>query len=131
LISPLHTIEYYNDVLHFMEPDEPRADGLKELQKFARFFTAPGMQHCGGGPGPNVFDTLTALEQWVEKGKPPARIIATKYVNNDPTQPVVRTRPLCPYPRVAVYRGSGSTDAAANFVCKAPRRHEREHQEDD
>ena len=74
---------------------------------------APGMAHCGGGEGPNDFDELTALEQWVEQGKAP----------DDPAShakdgKVDRTRPLCPYPQVASYKGSGSIDEAANFVCK-------------
>ena len=89
----------------------------------------PGMQHCGGGPGPNVFgqtsapegdaehDINRAVERWVEQGVAPAQIIATKYKGAGPSSGVARTRPLCPYPRTAQYKGSGSTDDAANFVC--------------
>jgi feruloyl esterase len=76
----------------------------------------PGMAHCGGGDGTSTFDMLTALEQWVDTGKAPDRIEASR-VRNGQTD---RTRPLCPYPQVASYKGSGSTDDTANFVCKAP-----------
>ena len=74
---------------------------------------APGMGHCGGGPGPNQFDALTALEQWVEKGVAPDKLLATHSTNGK----VDRTRPLCPYPQVARYKGTGSIDEAANFTC--------------
>jgi pimeloyl-ACP methyl ester carboxylesterase len=78
---------------------------------------APGMAHCGGGEGPNTFDMVGALERWVEEGKRPDRIIASHAANGV----VDRTRPLCPYPQVAVYKGSGSFDEASNFDCKASR----------
>ena len=78
-----------------------------------RLFMAPGMGHCGGGEGPNTFDMLAALERWVEQREAPDRIPASHATNGR----VDRTRPLCPFPRVAVYKGSGSTDEAANFVC--------------
>ena len=74
----------------------------------------PGMYHCAGGPGPDVFDTLTPLEQWVEQGIAPARIVAAHL-----TAGVVdRTRPLCPYPKIAIYTGFGSTNDAENFACR-------------
>jgi feruloyl esterase len=79
-----------------------------------RLFLEPGMGHCGGGEGPNVFDKVGAMEQWVEKNQAPERIVATHLTNGK----VDRTRPLCPYPQVAQYKGSGSIDDAANFVCK-------------
>ena len=88
--------------------------GAKETDDFLRLFMAPGMQHCAGGAGPNTFDALSALEQWVEHGTKPAQIIASHSTNGV----VDRTRPLCPYPQVATYKGSGSIDEAANFVCK-------------
>ena len=81
-----------------------------------RLFMAPGMGHCGGGEGPSVFDKMAPLEAWVEEGTAPDQIVASKM--SDGT--VDRTRPLCPYPQVAVYSGSGSTDDAANFVCQMP-----------
>ena len=76
----------------------------------------PGMGHCGGGDGTDTFDMLSAIEQWVERGKAPDRIEASRVREGK----VDRTRPLCPYPQVAGYKGSGSTDDSANFVCKAP-----------
>jgi feruloyl esterase len=89
------------------------------------------MQHCGDGAGPNSFgqvgvsfpadaehDISLALERWVEKGTAPDTIIAAKPVADlDPTKGVLRTRPLCAYPQVARWKGTGSTDDAANFVC--------------
>jgi feruloyl esterase len=74
------------------------------------------MAHCGGGEGPNAFDPLAALEQWVENGHAPAMITASRRTDGK----VDRTRPLCPYPQVAKYRGSGSIDEAANFTCQLP-----------
>jgi feruloyl esterase len=79
-------------------------------------FMVPGMAHCGGGIGPDRNDSMTAMIDWVEKGKAPASIVASRVVNNQ----VVRTRPLCPYPQVARYSGQGSIDDAANFRCIAP-----------
>lgn len=76
----------------------------------------PGMGHCGGGEGPNVFDKVDAMEQWVEHGKAPERIVASHSTAGN----VDRTRPLCPYPQIAQYKGSGSIDDAKNFVCKEP-----------
>ena len=78
----------------------------------------PGMYHCSGGPGPNAFDALSPLVSWVEKGKAPDTIVATKYVNDTP--PAIQlTRPLCVFPKVTRYNGSGSTTSAANFTCVA------------
>jgi feruloyl esterase len=77
---------------------------------------APGMAHCRGGDGPDTFDAVTALEDWVERGKAPDQIIAS----HSTAGKVDRTRPLCPYPQVAKYKGTGSIDEAANFVCRAP-----------
>jgi feruloyl esterase len=65
-------------------------------------------------------DIMGALAQWVEKGVAPDKIIATKFKNDDRSQGVARTRPVCPYPQVAKYNGSGSIDDAANFVCANP-----------
>jgi feruloyl esterase len=77
---------------------------------------APGMAHCAGGEGPDTFDKLGAMEQWVEKGKAPDQMIASHSTNGK----IDRTRPLCPYPQVARYQGAGSQDDAANFTCKPP-----------
>jgi feruloyl esterase len=112
------TIQYYEDVVERLD-DRHKAS-------FIRLFLAPGMHHCSGGPGPNTFDALTALEDWVERGHAPRSLIATKYVNNVPAQGIERTRPLCPYPKVARYVGSGSIDNAASFECRSPsRRHDK------
>jgi feruloyl esterase len=85
------------------------------IQDGYRLFMAPGMGHCSGGEGPNTFDMVAALEQWVEHGKAPDRIVASHSTGGA----VDRTRPLCPYPQVAVYKGTGTVDEAANFDCKA------------
>jgi feruloyl esterase len=81
-----------------------------------RLFMAPGMQHCGNGPGPNQVNWMAALERWRESGTAPDRLDASRVTNNR----VDMTRPLCPYPQVAQYKGVGSTNDAANFVCKNP-----------
>jgi len=77
---------------------------------------APGMGHCGGGEGPNVFDKVGPLDQWVAQGRPPAAIVASHLTAGK----VDRSRPLCPYPQTAKYTGTGSIDDAANFVCAVP-----------
>jgi feruloyl esterase len=84
--------------------------------EFFRLFMMPGMFHCGGGVGPNLADTITPLVDWVERGIPPDRILATLRRDGK----TVRTRPLCPYPQVAKYKGSGNIDDAGNFVCSNP-----------
>jgi feruloyl esterase len=118
LISPQNSIDYYESVLSFFGGANNRSQALGEVQTFYRLFMAPGMTHCGGGPGPspNMVDIQVALEQWVEHGIAPERIIATRSLNGI----VDRTRPLCPYPQIATYTGSGDTNDAASFVCKAP-----------
>jgi feruloyl esterase len=119
--SVLHGLEYYDRVvadqakLHHLKQE----DAARETSDFYRLFLFPGMGHCGGGPGPSVFDTLTPLEKWVESGVAPDKIVATKYVDNNPKQGVEMTRPVCPYPQFARYTGSGSTTSADNFVCAA------------
>lgn len=115
-LAPTSTVGYYQKVISTM--------GRKESEGFSRLYMVPGMQHCAGGPGPNSFlDPInTALERWVENGAAPDKIIATKYkVDGNPASGVARTRPLCPYPQVARYTGSGSTDEAANFACVVPK----------
>jgi Tannase and feruloyl esterase len=114
-VPPMGTVDYYNNMVTKM--------GRKDTESFGRLYMVPGLQHCYGGPGPNTFGaTMTAaLERWVEDGVAPGAIIATKYkTDGDITSGVVRTRPLCPYPQVARYKGTGSTDEAANFACNAP-----------
>jgi feruloyl esterase len=103
------TVSYYDGVVKAM-------GGMEKTRAFARLFVAPGMGHCGGGLGPNRFDAMPALDQWVMKGSAPAKLLAVHRTANK----VDRTRPLCPYPEVARHRGSGSVDEAANFVCVVP-----------
>jgi feruloyl esterase len=104
------------DTIAFYEAVAKTMGGYDKTRDFYRLFVAPGMGHCSGGPGPNTFDALTALEQWVEKGIAPDKLIATHSTGGK----VDRTRPLCPYPQVARYTGKGSIDEAANFTCVAP-----------
>jgi len=106
-IPAASSTQYYQSVLDTM-------GGPGKVMDSYRLFMVPGMNHCGGGPGTTSFDMLAALEQWVEKKQAPQRITASRIVDGK----VERTRPLCPYPQVATYKGSGSTDDAANFVCK-------------
>ena len=108
-ISPRYSIEYYESVVERMGSSERTADVM-------RLFLAPGMAHCGGGTGPNTFNSLPLIERWVEQGMAPDRIIASHLTGGV----VDRTRPLCPYPQVAQYQGTGSTDEAANFACVNP-----------
>jgi feruloyl esterase len=108
-ISPLNSTQYYSRVAE-------RLGDASKLHASYRLFMAPGMGHCGGGEGPNTFDMVGALEQWVERGLAPDRIVASHSTNGV----VDRTRPLCPYPQVAAYSGTGSPDEAASFACKAP-----------
>jgi Tannase and feruloyl esterase len=105
-ISPFNSIDYYNDVAKLM-------GGVAKIDNEYRLFMIPGMAHCGGGDGTSTFDMIPAIDAWVEKGQVPASIPASRTRNGA----VDRTRPLCPYPQQAVYKGSGSTDDAANFTC--------------
>ena len=107
LIPPENSINYYSSVLAKLGPNQ---------DNFIRLFMVPGMQHCGGGPGPNQINSMAALERWREAGVAPNQLIASHVTNNR----VDMTRPLCPYPQVAQYQGAGSTNDAANFACKMP-----------
>ena len=106
-ISPFNSINYYSSVLAKMGAGQ---------QDWLRLFMVPGMGHCRGGPGPNQFNALAALERWRESGTAPDQILATHVTNNS----VDMTRPLCPYPKVARWQGVGSTNDAADFACVAP-----------
>jgi hypothetical protein len=103
-LSPLATVKYYDEV----KKRDPKAD------EFVKMFMMPGVLHCAGGPGPDTADWAAAIDGWVESGKAPQQILATKVVGGA----VTRSRPLCAYPQHAVYKGTGSTDQAENFVCK-------------
>jgi feruloyl esterase len=121
LIPSQSSINYFNALVandgEGFQPARFEMGGrLQKTQNYARLFMVPGMFHCAGGPGPNVFDAVTPLVSWVENGTAPDTIIATKFVNNTPPA-VEMTRPLCVYPKVAKYNGSGSTSLAANFTC--------------
>ncbi len=106
LVSPGTSINYFNTVVKAL-------GGPAKTAESVRLFMVPGMGHCRGGDGPNTFDMMAALERWVEGGIAPDRIIAS-HMNDGRAD---RTRPLCPYPQVAVYRGTGNTDDEANFAC--------------
>src|SRR5688572_5016640 len=107
ILQPLMGVKYYEEV----------AAKNRNAQEFVRLFMMPGVAHCGGGVGPDRHDAVTAVIDWVEKGKAPDQLLVSKVTDNK----VVRTRPLCPYPQVARYKGQGSVDDAANFSCVAPR----------
>jgi len=108
-VSPLRTLEYFQDVRNRI--------GSKQASDSIRLFMAPGMYHCGAGPGPDTFDYISALEQWVEKGVAPEQMLSTHFDSNGNPD---RTRPLCAYPKIAHYNGSGSIDDASNFSCVVP-----------
>jgi feruloyl esterase len=117
LIAAQNSIDYYESVVSFLSDNSAdTSKALADVQSFYRLFMAPGMAHCGGGTGPNTFDMQAALEDWVERGVAPDKVIATRLLNGV----VDRARPLCPYPRVARYSGSGDTNDAANFSCQMP-----------
>lgn len=100
------SLDYYNNI--------EATIGQAATQRGVRLYMVPGMSECNGGPGTDTFDLLSVMQRWVEDGESPVAVIASRVEN----QQVVRTRPLCPYPQVATYAGSGSTDDAANFVCR-------------
>jgi Tannase and feruloyl esterase len=124
-ISALNTLDYYHSVVKAMGPTA--------TDSFVRVFMVPGMQHCAGGPGADSFgqgglifakdpqrNIRLALEKWAEGDRAPESVIATKYVSEqDASRGVKMTRPLCAYPQVAKYKGSGSVNEAENFVCVA------------
>jgi feruloyl esterase len=123
-ISAVNTIQYYDSVVGRL--------GQQETDAFVRLYMVPGMQHCGGGPGASSFGQFgptpsnepqrnisMALEQWVETGKAPSAVVATKYVDDDQEKGVRATRPLCPYPRAAEYKGQGDPNDAASFECRS------------
>jgi len=106
IISPYSSVWFYEDLAE-------KNGGYEKLGANARLFMVPGMQHCNGGAGPNAFDTLSALENWVEKGVAPDAITATHSTNNV----VDRSMPLCKFPEQARYKGSGDVNDAANWSC--------------
>ncbi len=128
-IPATSSVDYYTAVAD-------RMGGVDQVKPFYRLFLAPGMMHCGLGPGPSavggVFglpspdhdpkhDVLAALAQWVEKGEAPETLIATRYKDDDPDKGVAAQRPWCAYPAVAHFSGNGEHSDAANFTCAAPK----------
>jgi feruloyl esterase len=111
-INPFRTIRFCQDWAKLR-------GGYKALGKNARLFMVTGMYHRNRSPGPNIFDALGALEQWVEHGRAPEQMIATKYTSDDRAQPVLRTMPLCSSPAQTRYSGNGDVNSAANWSCTA------------
>jgi Tannase and feruloyl esterase len=107
-ITPLNSINYYKSVAD-------KLGGASKIDDSYRLFMLPGVDHCQGGEGPDRFDGLGALDRWIQQKQVPDQIVVSRIRNGK----IDRTRPLCPYPQVAVYKGSGSTDEATNFSCKA------------
>ena len=116
VISPLTSIQYYEKVAQVVGHGAAQNRSMEATGEFFRLFMVPGMQHCQGGPGPNLFDRLNVLDTWVDRGRAPERIVASHVTGGQ----VDRTRPLCAYPKQATYDGTGSTDDAANFTCSLP-----------
>src|SRR5262249_37595203 len=106
-VNPLNSVIYYESVL--------KAVGKDKASNSIELFMIPGMNHCSGGPGTDTFDKMKAIEDWIEQGRKPAQIVASHLTNGQPD----KTRPLCPFPQVAKYKGTGSTDDAGNFTCTA------------
>ncbi len=107
ILQPLMGVHYYEQAVAANGPNG---------RDFMRLFMVPGMAHCGGGVGPDQNDAVTAVIDWVEKDTAPDAIVARKIVDGD----VKRSRPLCPYPEVARYKGRGSPDDASSFECREP-----------
>lgn len=105
LVTPYGSVDYYESVLRKM--------GDAQTKEFYRLFMVPGMRHCQGGEGCHQVDWLAPLVAWVENGRAPSMLLGTNPASK-------RTRPLCAYPRVALYKGSGSIEAAENFACAEP-----------
>jgi feruloyl esterase len=99
-------VDYYHRVVATI--------GRADTQRAVRLYMVPGMIECNGGPGTDTFDLLGVMRQWIERGQAPADVTASRVEHGK----VVRTRPLCPYPQAAAYKGNGSTDEASNFMCK-------------
>lgn len=108
-VAPLNSINYFNAVLD--------ASGKNTASKSIALYLVPGMGHCQGGAGTDTFDKVGAMEEWIRSGSAPAQIVASHRTAGR----TERTRPLCQYPQVATYKGSGSTDEASNFACAALR----------
>ena len=106
-LTPLGTIDYYER----LESGDPAA------RDYSRLYLLPGVLHCGGGPGPDAVDWIDAIRTWVEEGRAPERLVASKL---DANGIATMTRPICPYPQVAVYDGQGDPNTDASFACANP-----------
>jgi feruloyl esterase len=115
-ISPLASIDYYERVVDTLAEGKDKSAAALATQSFFRLFMVPGLGHCRGGPGPDRFDGLTALENWVERGEAPESIVARKIKNGE----VTRTLPLCPYPELPVWDRQNDPYSADSFTCRAP-----------
>jgi feruloyl esterase len=107
-VSPLNSINYYESVVATITHEQ--------TTEFYRLFMVPGMAHCGGGPGPDEFDPLAAIQAWAENGDAPDRIVAVRRNRGA----IERSRPLCPFPQVARWDGRGDVDRASSFGCVSP-----------
>ena len=105
-VTPLNSVLYYEDVV--------KTVGKSQASNSIRLFMMPGVNHCSGGPGTDTFDKVKVMEEWIEQGKAPSRIVAS----HSTAGTVDKTRPLCAYDQTAEYNGSGDTNDAANFTCK-------------
>ena len=118
LVIPQGSIDYWDAVSDHVRKENQRShNSAEKLDSYYRLFMMPGVYHCGRGPGADGFDPLSAMVDWVEHGHAPDQIIATKYGKQG--QPSFE-RPLCPYPQIAQYRGSGDANKAASFACISP-----------
>ena len=132
IVAPLQTVNFYQGLAR-------QFGDAAETRKFARLFMVPGVGHCGGGDGPNSFnssacggvkppannagdDDFDALARWVEDGVAPAQVVATKYVAEKPAGGAATQRPPCPYPQKAWYKGRGDTADAGSFACSVEKR---------
>ena len=130
--APEWTVHYYNEVVRAMAGSTD-PDAVAKTQDFYRLFMMPGVGHCGGGDAPNTIgglqnpaspvvdaqhDLVSALQHWVEDGVAPDHIIATKYLGDDASAEVVRQMPICAYPAVAKYDGTGDMNKAASWQCE-------------
>ena len=106
-LNPLATADYYEKVVQ----RDPNA------REYVRLFMLPGVLHCGGGNGPADVDWMAAITEWTEHARAPEQLVATK---RDRSGKTVRSRPVCPYPKRAVYSGTGNTDDASSFACREP-----------
>jgi pimeloyl-ACP methyl ester carboxylesterase len=110
-ISATATVQYYQRLV-------AKAGGQLATDQFARFYTAPGVEHCGWGPGADSVDLVTALDAWVRQGSAPDSLVATHVDSN--SQAARLTRPLCAYPQYPRYTGSGDANLAVNYTCATP-----------